>query len=97
MDIFKIHGQLIEDCRSFTTAGVDIRDQRIRDKIERSLDDGRQWPEPWVSLNPMLASGGTIDELVIGSEFVSPDVAGAGVVVDFTPDRVGDDRVASVQ
>lgn len=64
MDIFKIHEQLIADYRSFTTAGVDIRDQRIRDEIERSLNDGRQWPEPWVSLNPMFASGGTVDELV---------------------------------
>lgn len=64
MDVFRIHGQLIEDYRSFTTAGVDIRDQRIRDEIEQSLDDGRQWPEPWVSLNPMFASGGTVDELV---------------------------------
>lgn len=64
MDIFKVHDQLIEDYRSFTTAGVDIRDQRIRVEIERSLDDGRQWPEPWVSLNPMFAPGGTVDELV---------------------------------
>jgi ATP-dependent helicase YprA (DUF1998 family) len=64
VDIFQIHSQLIDDYRSFTTAGVDIRDQRIRDEIERSLDEGRQWPEPWVSLNPMFASGGSIDELV---------------------------------
>jgi superfamily II DNA/RNA helicase/very-short-patch-repair endonuclease len=64
VDIFQIHSQLIDDYRSFTTAGVDIRDQRIREEIERTLDEGRQWPEPWVSLNPMFASGGSIDELI---------------------------------
>ena len=64
MDVFQIHKQLIDDYRGFTTAGVDIRDDRIRAEIEKSLDEGRQWPEPWVSLNPMFASGGSIDELV---------------------------------
>jgi hypothetical protein len=46
VDIFQVHGQLIEDYRAFTTAGVDIRDQRIRDVIEQALAEGRQWPEP---------------------------------------------------
>lgn len=64
MDIFQIYGQVIDDYRSFTIAGVDIRDERIREKIEGSLDEGRQWPEPCVSLNPMFASGGSIDELI---------------------------------
>ncbi|CRZ16949.1 DEAD/DEAH box helicase [Mycolicibacterium neworleansense] len=64
MDIFEVHRKLIDDYRAFTTGGVDIRDERIREVVEQGLADGRQWPEPWVSLNPMFASGGTIDELV---------------------------------
>ncbi|UVJ40565.1 DEAD/DEAH box helicase [Arthrobacter sp. CJ23] len=43
---------------------MDIEDERIRDAVEKMGDEGRQWPDPWLSLNPSFKSGGCIDELV---------------------------------
>ncbi len=64
MDIFDIHGQVIDDYRSFTSSFVDVRDRRIREFVQRQLDAGAQWPQPWLSLNPSFESGGSVTILV---------------------------------
>lgn len=64
MDVFKVHQQLVDDYRSFTTSAVDIHDRRIKQHVEEQIERGEQWPEPWLSLNPMFESGGAISELV---------------------------------
>ncbi|MCB0486808.1 MAG: DEAD/DEAH box helicase, partial [Flavobacteriaceae bacterium] len=56
--------QMVEEYRSFTGAFVDPRDERIAGFIRHRLDSGAQWPDPWLSLNPSFASGGTVTELV---------------------------------
>jgi hypothetical protein len=42
---------------SLTSSTVELLDQRD--------ENGGQWPEPWLSLNPNFESGGTVDELVV--------------------------------
>lgn len=64
MDVFDVHRKLINDYRAFTTAFVDIHDGRIQEHVRQQLERGEQWPEPWLSLNPMFASGGTVASLV---------------------------------
>ncbi len=64
MDIWDVRDRLIDDYQSFTTAFVDIRDRRIKQYVDEQLQRGDQWPEPWISLNPMFASGGTVHDLV---------------------------------
>jgi ATP-dependent helicase YprA (DUF1998 family) len=66
MDAFAVHEQLIADYRSFTSGFVEPRDRRIAHFIDRQLAEGVQWPDPWLSLNPSFASGGSIGELVAG-------------------------------
>ncbi|MGI8984357.1 MAG: DEAD/DEAH box helicase, partial [Acidimicrobiales bacterium] len=63
MDVFSVREQLVRDYRSFTAAFVEPRDQRITAFIDQRLAEGSQWPEPWLSLNPNFAGGGTVDEL----------------------------------
>ncbi|ONI92383.1 DEAD/DEAH box helicase [Saccharothrix sp. ALI-22-I] len=63
-DIFDVRARLVDDYRGFTSAFVGIRDTRVRDYVDVELARGRQWPDPWVSLNPSFASGGSIDALV---------------------------------
>ncbi|MBW8483938.1 protein kinase domain-containing protein [Actinomadura parmotrematis] len=63
MDVFGVHQQLIKDYRAFTEGGTVIRDERIKDFVEDTLDAKSQWPDPWLSLNPFFASGGTVLEL----------------------------------
>ncbi len=63
MDVFAVHRKLIEDYRAFTEGGTIIRDDRIEDFVRKDLDAKSQWPDPWLSLNPFFASGGTVLEL----------------------------------
>ncbi len=64
MDVFKVHEQLIADYSAFTSGFVDVRDRRIKALVAKQLDDGVQWPDPWLSLNPSFESGGSIPDLV---------------------------------
>jgi hypothetical protein len=64
MDVFGVRDRLIDDYREFTGSFVDIHDKAIREHVEERMGHGYQWPDPWLSLNPSFASGGTISELV---------------------------------
>jgi len=63
MDVFDVHRKLITDYRAFTVSGTVIRDPDIRAFVEKDLDEKSQWPDPWLSLNPFFASGGSVLEL----------------------------------
>lgn len=76
MDAFKVHRRLIDDYRSFTTSAVDIRDPKIAEHVQREQAKGRQWPDPWLSLTPMFAPAGTVEELADPScAVLHPDTA----------------------
>ena len=64
MDVFKVHQQVIADYRAFTSGFVEVRDERIKRFVEEQFDEGVQWPDPWVGLNPSFASGGAVPDLV---------------------------------
>src|SRR5580692_1031365 len=64
MDVFRVRDRLIEDYRDFTGSFVDIHDKRISEHVRDRMANGYQWPDPWLSLNPSFASGGTVSELV---------------------------------
>lgn len=64
MDVFQVRDKVIDDYREFTTSAVDVKDQRLKDFYQGELEAGRQWPEPWISLNPAFEVGGRIDDLV---------------------------------
>ncbi|WP_289009996.1 DEAD/DEAH box helicase [uncultured Thermomonospora sp.] len=64
MDVFGVHDQLISDYRAFTSGAVNVRDEEIASRVRQGLDDGDQWPDPWLSLNPNFADGGSVPELV---------------------------------
>ena len=64
MDVFDVREQLVEDYRAFTSGFVDVRDERIAAHVSGQLDSGVQWPDPWLSLNPSFASGGSMVQLV---------------------------------
>jgi len=64
MDAFGIRNKMIDGYRSFSEGFVDIQDPDIAEKVEKQSSEGRQWPDPWLSLNPSFKSGGSISELV---------------------------------
>ncbi|MGW6174101.1 DEAD/DEAH box helicase [Arthrobacter sp. NPDC055138] len=55
---------MIEGYRSFSEGFVDIQDPAIAKAVEKQSNEGAQWPDPWLSLNPSFKTGGTISELV---------------------------------
>ena len=64
MDVFRVRDRLIDDYRDFTGSFVDIHDKNIGEHVAGRMARGYQWPDPWLSLNPNFASGGTVTELV---------------------------------
>ncbi|ABL79358.1 MULTISPECIES: DEAD/DEAH box helicase [unclassified Nocardioides] len=64
MDVFKVHEQVIADYRAFTSGFVEVRDSRIKKYVDDQFEQGVQWPDPWLSLNPSFASGGAVPYLV---------------------------------
>ncbi|MGW5365989.1 DEAD/DEAH box helicase [Actinopolymorpha pittospori] len=64
MDVFEVHERTISDYRDFTSGFVEVRDERIKAFVDQQFDDGVQWPDPWVGLNPSFATGGAVPDLV---------------------------------
>jgi ATP-dependent helicase YprA (DUF1998 family) len=64
VDVFQVRDQLIKDYREFTGSFVGIRDKAIRQHVDERMANGYQWPDPWLSLNPSFASGGTVSDLI---------------------------------
>jgi ATP-dependent helicase YprA (DUF1998 family) len=64
MDVFKVRDELVRGYREFTESFVEIRDDEIRRHVADRMAEGYQWPDPWLSLNPTFASGGTVTKLV---------------------------------
>ncbi len=64
VDVFGIRDGLVEDYAEFTSSFVEPRDQRIQGELRKSREAGKQWPQPWLSLNPNFAPGGSVDDLV---------------------------------
>jgi serine/threonine protein kinase/superfamily II DNA/RNA helicase/very-short-patch-repair endonuclease len=73
-DIFDVHRRLISDYRAFTEGAAVIRDPRIAKFMEADLDAKSQWPDPWLSLNPFFADGGSVTDLV-DSGLLHPECA----------------------
>ncbi len=64
MDVFDLRDQLIGDYRRYGASFMALRDRRIRERVQSSLDEGTLWPEPSIGLNPAFEPGGWIDDLV---------------------------------
>jgi ATP-dependent helicase YprA (DUF1998 family) len=64
MDPFTVHRRLVDDYAAFTSGFVTVLDPRIRRHVEARNAAGDQWPDPFVSLNPNFASGGSVADLV---------------------------------
>jgi superfamily II DNA/RNA helicase/very-short-patch-repair endonuclease len=64
LDVFALRNQLVEDYRRYAESFLTIKDERIKEHVERELEGGLLWPDPALQLNPSFAPGGLIDDLV---------------------------------
>jgi DEAD/DEAH box helicase len=85
MDVFRVRDRLIDDYREYTASFVDIHDKPVHDHVADRMARGYQWPDPWLSLNPNFASGGTITDLV-GQGLLRPECEKIFRLKDVNPD-----------
>jgi hypothetical protein len=52
MNIFNVHSQIITDYKSYIESFLLIKDQRIKEVVDKELEEGRLWPEPLIQFNP---------------------------------------------
>src|ERR1700686_787452 len=64
MKIFDFRNRLIDDYSSYVKSFIEIDDVRIRQYVDRTLEEGYLWPEPLIEMNPGFERGQFIDELV---------------------------------
>ncbi len=64
MDVFKLRNELIRDYERYVNSFINIRDERIKSKVQEEFNQGLLWPEPLIQLNPSFEKGKWIDELV---------------------------------
>ena len=64
MDAFGVLGAVLGDYESFVRGFLNIRDPDVLKKVEREVENGLMWPEPWLALNPAFQSGGSVGDLV---------------------------------
>ena len=57
-------GDVLGDYESFVQGFLNIKDPLVLAKVEREVENGLMWPEPWLALNPAFQPGGTVGELV---------------------------------
>lgn len=64
LEVFELYKELIGDYSTYIQSFIQIRDNNIRDRVQKALQGGHLWPEPLIQLNPSFESGGAVDELV---------------------------------
>jgi len=64
LDVFELRNRLVGDYGSYVHSFIRIKDSRIEEVVEQSLDDGLLWPDPLIQLNPSFQAGDTTDGLV---------------------------------
>ncbi|MGI6235811.1 MAG: DEAD/DEAH box helicase, partial [Christensenellales bacterium] len=63
MNVFDLRSSLIEDYSSYISSFIRIRDPKIKDYVDQSIDQGLLWPDPLIQLNPTFDPGKWIDDL----------------------------------
>ena len=46
MDVFNLRNSLVKDYADYISSFIQIRDSRIREYVEQSINDGLLWPDP---------------------------------------------------
>lgn len=63
MNIFDTHQEIIGEYKSFVKGFINIKDDKIRAKVDAELDGGKLWPDPLIQFNPSYKQGATVQSL----------------------------------
>ncbi|MEI6846483.1 MAG: hypothetical protein WCK32_00355 [Chlorobiaceae bacterium] len=63
MQAFKIHKAIVEDYKNYLNSFTNIRDVRIKEKVQEAFEKGIFLPEPLLQFNPSFELGESLEEL----------------------------------
>ncbi len=63
-DVFKLRDEMVNDYSNYLSSFLNIKDARVREKVESVLNEGQLWPDPLIQMNPNFAPGESIDSLI---------------------------------
>mgnify|MGYP003812592195 CR=1 FL=1 len=61
MNIFDIHGSVMENYADYIQSFVNISDDEIREHVDNELKEGKLWPQPLLQFNPAYKLAGSAD------------------------------------
>ncbi len=63
MNIFSLHSSIIHDYKSYIKSFLSIKDNRIKEVVEKAFEESGFMPEPLIQFNPSFEKGETLKEL----------------------------------
>jgi superfamily II DNA helicase RecQ len=72
MNIFSLHNSVLSDYKSYIDSFINIADERIKEKVEESVNSGKLWPAPLIQFNPNYQPGLSVKELIV--QGAHPDI-----------------------
>ena len=63
MNVFQTHAEIVNDYATYIRSFLKINDPEIRNTVEKSLSQGKLWPEPLLQFNPSFEMFGSLDDL----------------------------------
>ena len=64
MDIFSIHRDVLSNYKDFVSGFINIKDDKIDEKVNQELESRRLWPDPLIQFNPSYKRGKSTDDLI---------------------------------
>ena len=64
MNVFDTHRQIVDDYAQYIRSFINISDSEILQTVEKSLSEGRLWPQPLLQFNPAYEQAGTVEEFI---------------------------------
>lgn len=75
MNIFDTHERIIADYRSYLESFINIRDKRIKEKVDEDLNTGKLFPQPLIQFNPSFEFGEPLARLCEPGGILHPELA----------------------
>jgi superfamily II DNA/RNA helicase len=65
LDAFALRDDAVDEYREYVRGFINIRDPKVREEVDHTLDSGVLWPDPWVQVNPQFESTEDVDQLAV--------------------------------
>lgn len=64
MDAFRLREEIVNQYKSYVKSFINIRDQRIDNEVNRTVERDLLWPDPLIQINPKFQTGESITEFI---------------------------------